>query len=185
VNYILTRGLSLSGNPESMNIALGNPRNFLFIFLVALYFSFLLTVGEQAVLSNNVVKLGAIFQDLAILFFSVACFLFLKWFLVKGFARLYAVPSFADIQSFHFQNYIFLLSTSSLILICIMALLPISMKVDPSLLKTMIILSQLFFIVWIVLKVSRSFSLRKITIISYLCITELIPALLVLSWFLK
>lgn len=116
----------------------------------------------------------------------VLMFIYLKWFLILTISKLFHFRGVSDYQLFDFLNStLFLLIPIFLFCLSDFALnTPTNSWVSEDLLKVFPLI-LIFVVFWFTLKFVSISPSKKLSIISYLCATEMIPAITLLVWFYK
>lgn len=118
--------------------------------------------------------------------FSVFAFLILKRFLIDILSGLFQFKGLKNYQMFDFINFnlLFFMPVAILVAIDFVFFSSVNSWISVSSLVVFPMV-LIFFQVWIAFKFVNHTPRRKLIIISYLCATEIIPAIFLLSWFFK
>ncbi|GAB4241340.1 MAG: hypothetical protein Tsb0034_18300 [Ekhidna sp.] len=116
----------------------------------------------------------------------IALFILLKWLLVSLISKLYAFRNHHNFQLFDFVNFMFIISLGLLVLVVLdFVFHPPGKSWFTDRFKLILLLLFISYLVWYTLKFVNNSSRTKLLIISYLCATEIIPAILIVGWFYK
>lgn len=110
----------------------------------------------------------------------------IKWIMISIIAGLFRFRDLKNFQLFDFLNFNLVLLVPTLLFLVVDFILNDSSQTWIStnfmmLFPTMLIL----FVVWFTLKFVNNSPRKKLSIISYLCATEIIPVIVLLGWFFK
>lgn len=118
--------------------------------------------------------------------FLILILLFSKWIIVSVVSKLFKFRKINDQQLFDFINFCSVCCFLIFLLIIVDFVLGISIAgVLLRYVEITFSLILLGFVAWFTLKFVNNSPRRKLLIISYLCATEIIPALIVFGWFFK
>jgi len=184
VNYLTNRVFSLNSNTYSLaNTRLFRTVGLSLSLLLSLVFGFSWVFIIQGELEKELIGLLMKWLELSSYIFL---FILLKWFISLVISRLFYFKSLYEFQLFDFMNF---LTISGSIVLGIIALhFTFSWPVLTLGIKGLVVLCLLtlvFTILFIGLKFVTNSPRKKLTIISYLCATEIIPSILTVGWFFK
>jgi len=184
VNYLTNRVFSLNSNTYSLaNTRLFSSVGLSLCSLLSLVFGFSWVFIIQGELEKELPGLVMKWLELSSYIFL---FILFKWFFSLVISKLFYFKNLYEFQLFDFMNF---LTISGSIVLGIMALnfifgwpvLTLGIKG----LVVLYLLTLVFSIIFIGLKFVTNSPRKKLTIISYLCATELIPSILTVGWFFK
>ncbi|MEO9483272.1 MAG: DUF4271 domain-containing protein [Ekhidna sp.] len=190
MSYLLERSFTLKASAyEFVNTSFFNGASmYVLVFyalslaFVGMYLDSLLEYGLFAVpdsLIEFLLNWGQISIGIFLLFLA-------KWLVVSVVSGLFRFRDLSNLQLFDFLNFnLVLLIPALLFLILDFIMNDSSNTWIPSgymmLFPSMLIL----FVIWFTLKFVNNSPRKKLSIISYLCATEIIPVIILLGWFLK
>ena len=110
----------------------------------------------------------------------------IKWLVISIIARLFRFRDLENFQLFDFLNFnLVLLIPALLFIIFDFVINDKSQSWISSGFMMLFPAMLILFVVWFTLKFVNNSSRKKLSIISYLCATEIIPVIILLGWFLK
>lgn len=117
---------------------------------------------------------------------SIFLFFLAKWVVVSVISRLFRFRDLHNFQLFDFLNFsLVLLIPSLLFLILDFVVNDPSKTWIPSGYIMLFPATLILFVLWFTLKFVNNSPRKKLSIISYLCATEIIPVIVLLGWFFK
>lgn len=120
--------------------------------------------------------------------FSLVVFvtLFVKRILIDLISKMYHFKGWKNYQIFDFINFnVFLFSFILMIVIIDFILLPSAESLISENILMLFPIALIMFLAWFSLKFVNHTPHKKLVLISYLCATEIMPAVFLLSWFFK
>ncbi|MDW7693678.1 DUF4271 domain-containing protein [Flammeovirgaceae bacterium SG7u.132] len=161
-----------------------------FLFFFSLSFSFLLVFLRESsdlfresslVLSNYLG--GTLFLVSTQLFILIFVLMLLKLLIIRVLSSLYGFAGLADIHTFEYISFTHFFTTIFLLGGVMLNLLPVDipMEVAVALLFVVVFFKSLF----IVMRINRLLTYKKVYLFSYFCITEFIPILFALKFFIN
>ena len=190
VSYLLEKSFTLKASAyEFVNTGFFSGAS----MYVLIYYSLALAFTGMyldSLLSYGLFGISETLTDFIVTWLQVSAGIFmlfiLKWIVITVVAGLFKFRDLKNYQLFDFLNFNLVLLTPVLILVILDFILN-----DPSeswisegyllLYPIMLIL----FVLWFTLKFVNNSPRKKLSIISYLCATEIIPVIILLGWFFK
>ena len=190
VSFIARKTFSLKANTyEFINTSFLSPAS----LNAMIIFSMLL--GFLSVYLNELLGLSILNRSqntlefiLSWLQFSLIVFatLFVKRLLIDLIAKMFYFKGWKNYQIFDFINFnVFVFSFFSLFVVIDFICLPTSESLITRNILLLFPIALIMFLVWFSLKFVNHSSHKKLVLISYLCATEIIPAVFLLGWFFK
>lgn len=190
VNYLFQKSFSLKiSSYEFVNTGFLSSSSIQLIILFSLLASFLSIHLDQLLglgyftIDTSLTQVALTWLSLSLATFS---FFLLKWVLVNAISRLFKFRGIPNFQLFDFLNF------STLFCVLIFSISIVDYVANPrniTWLKEGFIMTLpialLTFIFWFSIKFLNNTTRKKLLIFSYLCATEIIPAIIIFGWFFK
>ena len=190
ISYLLEKSFTLKASAyEFVNTSFFSAASMNLLILYALTLAFV-GVYSDSILSSGLFREANTILEFVASWFRISSIVFalliIKWIIIAMIASLFRLRDLRNYQLFDFLNFnLVLLIPILFILIFDFIMNSVS---NTWISKDFILLfpvMMILFVLWFSLKFVNNSTRKKLSIISYLCATEIIPVIILLGWFFK
>ncbi len=189
ISQIVNKAFSLKQNTyEMVNTQFVSDVNASLVILLSLILAFISIYGAHETSLNGFIKPTSYLGFLSLWLktaFYITAFIFVKWVFIYLISRLFRFRRINDLQLFDFVNFCLIFSIIILFLVFLDVVFKGTDTRIPSYFPVVLVSIIFVFILWFALKFVNDSPHKKLLIITYLCATEIIPAILLIGWFYK
>lgn len=189
VKYIIEKTFTFKTNAyEFINTAIASSSSLISVCLLSLVLGFLGIYTEELYWKNSDIPINLFILLVSWLKLSTLVFMIflLKAVFIGVIANLFEFKGLRNFQMFDFVNFnLFFFIPVSVIVFLEFTFSPTIGAWMPNNFPLVFSIVLIMFLIWFALKFVNHDPRRKLIIISYLCATEIMPAIFLLGWFLK